>query len=230
MKILKILFIIEVQLAIGIGVYLMYDASRLKSSIQRLNSIVYEKEMAERQALLNQPLTDEIILGNDSAEVELILYTRYDCEVCHRFFKANYPSLFTDYLQTNKIRLRVRHLTHISKKNSLYAVKCSEFAYKEGIFNAFIDFTVAQYPSIDSTTFYTYLTETGIDIGQLDRYLTDPEIETRILRRARLARESGINQTPTLFINEKKIVGHRKYERLRDLIELELSRKQVASN
>ena len=51
---------------------------------------------------------DDRVRGNQHAPVTLLEYSDYTCGYCEKFFEETWPLLFSDYIQTGKVRLIYR--------------------------------------------------------------------------------------------------------------------------
>ena len=51
---------------------------------------------------------DDRVRGDQQAPVTLLEYSDYTCGYCEKFFEETWPLLFSDYIQTGKVRLIYR--------------------------------------------------------------------------------------------------------------------------
>ena len=63
-----------------------------------------------------------------------------------------------------------------------------------------------------------YAEEIGLDVEKFEKDIADPAIQKQIDDDMKLARQSGVRGTPTLFINGKRFTGQRSVDGLKDAV------------
>jgi len=207
---------IQLQLIfIGI-IYLLISHHQLNHKVFNTNLFVYETLKEFRQSKSSEIEENELSIGDDNAKINLIAYTRFDCSYCSDFFKNNLDRLMNDYIENGDLKLVFRFLTHESKPNSFFATKAAYFAAEKGFLKLYID----KMTSISNLNNEAVLNTIPENLREdFLSYTEDKKVGQLILSQAKKYRQSGINQTPTFFVDQYKIIGNVSYERIKSTID-----------
>jgi protein-disulfide isomerase len=98
----------------------------------------------------------------------------------------------------------------------------------------FHDWAFAQQQSLTVDNFRTQLMSwapaNGLDILQLTRCYDGKETDEAVARDLAMAKQLGINSTPTIFVNGRKLAGSVDWESLKRVIDFELKYQATAKN
>ena len=148
------------------------------------------------------------IRGLAAAPVTLVEYGDYECPPCGSF-EAIVRPLLEKYPQSLKFEFRHLPLTRMHP-NALLAARVAEAAGQQDKFWMMHDRLMvsqrnwAKNPDAEAM-FIELAKGLGLDMNRFLEALRSPETEKRILDEAAAAQASGIQGTPTLFINGRKI-------------------------
>ncbi|MBN1494256.1 DsbA family protein [Candidatus Peregrinibacteria bacterium] len=164
--------------------------------------------------------------GNANAKVVITEYSEYQCPFCARFTLDVLPQLQNDYLETGKVKFVFKDFPIPNHK---YAQMTSEATYCAGEQNeeAFWKMHVKLYENQKDLTkeaIIRYAQDAGLNDGIFKACLESGKYKTLVLRNRQDGLNAGVNATPTLFINDTKIVGVQPYENLVKIIETELKK------
>lgn len=169
-------------------------------------------------ARLREDVTDaDHILGPDNAVVTLVEYSDYECPDCWRAH-VEVKKLLASH--GDKMRLVFRHFPLISTHpRALVAAKAADAAGRQGKFwemhNALFD-NPGQLGEADIDR---HAEEIGLDLSRLREDMQDPAIE-KLIRRGRVSGlRSGVNGTPTFFVNGIRFEAAPTYEWLAAAVE-----------
>lgn len=157
-------------------------------------------------------------MGNASAPVSIILYADYQCPFCGRFFSSVEPSLIQDYVQTGKARFVHRDFAFLGPE-SFSAAEAAECSKDQGKFWQFHDALYAaeikdgqeNNGNLNRTLFVKLAKQVGMNSDTFGKCLDDKKYTQRVLDISSAAKASGVDSTPTTFINGKKIQGAQNY-------------------
>ncbi len=218
----KLILIIEVQVILLLLIFSIFKINTLSRKAYNTNKFVHEALKDKRIEDLNLNASNDIVIGESDAPVEIIVYSRFDCSACSEFFTNNYTQLKEDFIDKGKVKLVVRYLVHPSKRNTLYATKCAYYANETGNFGAFSTQLNRQYPSLDTLMIKEIILDLTGDEEAIESFLRDKTVENSLLQKANSIRKAGITSTPTLFINGARITGTRRYSKFKEIILMEL--------
>lgn len=114
----------------------------------------------------------------------------------------NYPYKYRDY-------------SHIAAEASLAALD-------QGKYWEMHDMLLRKSPELDRNSLIKYAKEVGLDVKTFTDSLDKMKHSAVIERDKKLARDLDLYNTPTFFINGRKVIGNRSYEYLKKIIEEEL--------
>ncbi|OGN33930.1 MAG: hypothetical protein A3I39_01440 [Candidatus Yanofskybacteria bacterium RIFCSPLOWO2_02_FULL_47_9b] len=158
--------------------------------------------------------------GTASAKAVLVEYGDYQCPACYQ-----YEPLIKKLLSESedKVNFVFRNFPLPQHGNSNPAHYTAEAAALQGKFwemhdiiyeNQLVWSALADVESI----FLGYAQTVGLDIAQYQRDIASKQVSDRVAKDLASGRASGVNSTPTFFLNGKSITVT-SYEQLKQLIE-----------
>jgi len=121
-----------------------------------------------------------------------------------------------------KIRLVVKHYPYKYRDFSHIAAEAAIAANDQGKFWEMHHLLLKKSPQLDRGSLIKYAKETNLDIKAFTESLDKMKHSAIIERDKKLAIDMDLYNTPTLFINGRKVIGNRPYEYLKKIIEEEL--------
>jgi NhaA family Na+:H+ antiporter len=156
--------------------------------------------------LLKQPVSDEDwIRGPADAPLTLVEYADYECPDCYH----SYPIL-EEVIEAFGPRLRFvfRHFPMVSKHpNAQAAALASEAAGRQGKFWEMHRRLMSAEGALAADQLEAYAKEVGLDLARWRADRQSPDLHRKITRLKRLGVRSGVNGTPTLFVNAARYEG-----------------------
>jgi protein-disulfide isomerase len=152
--------------------------------------------------------------GNPEASVTIVEYLDFECTYC----RSNHEQL-TDLLARHRDDLRViyRHFPLDASCNerveatihprACRAAEAAECAAAQGRFAEMADAMFARQTQLFESNLSRIAEREGLDMEAFTRCMSDHEMLPRVLDDCRAGREAQLTSTPTLFINDRKIVG-----------------------
>ena len=121
-----------------------------------------------------------------------------------------------------KIRLIVKHYPYKYRDFSHIAAEAAMAAHDQGKFWEMHHLLLKKSPQLDRESLIKYAKEINLDIRAFTESLDKMKHSAIIERDKKLAIDMDLYNTPTLFINGRKVIGNRPYEYLKKIIEEEL--------
>ncbi len=154
------------------------------------------------------PLED-MVLGDPKAPVTVIEYASMTCPHCAHFAEATYPELKKKYIDTGKVRFIFREfpLDPLAAAGSMLA-RCAGkdkyFPMVETLFSQQREW-VTQKPL---QPLLAIAKQAGFTQESFEKCLNDRKLQSDIEAVRNIAAEKfGVNSTPTIFVNGKKVNG-----------------------
>jgi len=151
-------------------------------------------------ARLALPVSDrDHILGPETATVTLLEYGDYECPYCglaHPIVKELLRR-FGDQL-----RFVFRHFPLIQvHPHAEHAAQAAEAAGRQGKFWEMHDYLFEHQDALDDTNLVLYAIDLNLDLPRFEQDFGDPAIIEHIREDVLSGIQSGVNGTPTFFIN-----------------------------
>ncbi len=121
-----------------------------------------------------------------------------------------------------KIRIVIKHYPYKYRDFSHIAAEAAMAAHEQGKFWQMHELLLKRSPGLDRDSLIRYAREIGLDINKFTESIDRTKHKDIIERDKRLAIQLDLYNTPTFFINGRKVIGNRPYEYLKKIIEEEL--------
>lgn len=203
--------IIIAGLIIGVAIYFRPASS--PSQQQASPSQTKEtkvKASAEAENLLKVGPND-YVLGNPKADITIVEFGDFQCPFCRRFFSTTEKELIEKYLKTGKAKFIWRDFAFLGQE-SLDAAQASRCAGEQGKFWEYHNYLFEKQNGENRGAFSVpnlkqFAGELGLNTAEFSTCLDSRKYLTAVEKETSLAKELGVNGTPTTFINGKMIVG-----------------------
>ena len=162
---------------------------------------------------LKPPLSErDHILGPSAAKIELVEYGDFECPHCGRAF------IIVNQLRAQlgeTLRFAFRHFP-LAKMHphARKAAEAAEAAGAQGQFWEMHDMLFQRAPELEEPRLLEYAAELGLDLERFLAELTSGVYSPRVQEDVAGGVRSGVNGTPTFFINGKRHNGGYDYESL----------------
>ena len=124
-----------------------------------------------------------------------------------------------------KVRLVVKNYPYVYRDYSHIAAEASLAARDQGKYWEMHDLLLKRSPKLDRTSLLAYAKELGLDVKQFAETLDNHKHYKEIERDKKLAVDMDLYNTPTFFINGRKVMGDRPFEYFKKIIDEELKGK-----
>jgi len=121
-----------------------------------------------------------------------------------------------------RVRLVIKNYPYKYRDFSHIAAEASLDAGDQGRYWEMHDLLIKRSPALDRNHLITYAKELGLDVRVFTASLDTMKHAASIERDKKLAVDLDIYNTPTFFINGRRVIGERPYEYLKKIIEEEL--------
>lgn len=161
---------------------------------------------------------DQPVKGTANASVTIVEFTDFECPSCARQHPVldRIVSEFGD-----RVRLVVRDFPLSQHANARKAAEAAEAAREQGKYWEYAGLLFRNQSALSVDKLRQYATEVGLDRARFDASLDSGKFAEKVQRDIMDGRKLGINGTPTLYINGKRVADN-SYERLKSAIEAAL--------
>ncbi len=168
---------------------------------------------------------DDEVLGNANAKVTIVEFSDFECPFCGRFYTDTLVPMKKDYVETGKVKFIYRDFPLSSiHPDAEKAAEAAECAGEQGKYYAMHDTLFANQQALDVTSLKGYASALGLDTAKFNSCLDSGKMSSEVANDFQDGVTAGVQGTPTLFINGKKLVGAQPYNVVRAAIEAELAK------
>jgi protein-disulfide isomerase len=165
-----------------------------------------------------------VVIGSDSARVEIMEFSDFECPYCGRFAVLQMPDVRTRLIQPGLVRWRFVHFPLQGHTKSPTAHLAAACANEQGLFWQMHDLIYEHQgewtEDRDLVGALTNLAvQAGVDRGRFDQCMTQRSAWGRVLADKALGDSLGINGTPTFFVNGRQIPDVPSFDRLRAIVD-----------
>ncbi len=121
-----------------------------------------------------------------------------------------------------KVRLVIKNYPYKYRDYSRLAAEASLAAGDQGKYWDMHDLLIKRSPKLDRDSLIGYARELGLDVAKFTASVDGQKHKAEIDRDLALAMKIDLYNTPTFFINGRKVVGERPFEYLKKIIDEEL--------
>ncbi len=194
-----------------------------------------EKAKVEQPKVINVadlaqpgPLGDELI-GKANAPVTIVQYISLTCQNCARFQTEVLPKIKKTYIDKGKVRLVVREFpVGTSAAAAALVARCIP---EKDYFKAVDKFLLNQKDwvaqDVKKDEIYNVVKFTGLKRDKFDACLANQSINDALVFVKQRGGAFGVTETPTFFVNGKKIAGSVSFEEMQGAIEAALANPQA---
>jgi protein-disulfide isomerase len=156
------------------------------------------------KALTPQVFSTDPYLGKSNAKVTLVIFTDFECEYC----RSEVPVLKSILAANQKtIKLVYKDFPLAIHKNATRAAEIARCAQDQDKFWQMHDLLFQSQDSIDKLDLDALSKSVGIDAAKLKTCLDAKTVDKRIQQNISEGQRLEVAETPTLFINEKRLTG-----------------------
>ena len=212
---------------------------RIIDYMQRSQEENVEKSFAERlrrgasiQTFLMPPeqpvysisTEDRPSRGRTDAPVTIIEFTDYQCPSC-----AYTQPIVEDVLKEygDRLRLVVRNFPLDQHENAFKAAEAAEAAREQGKYWEYITILFHNQSALGPDKLKEYASQVGLDRSRFDAALDSGKFADRVQRDIQDGMKLGIDSTPTLFVNGRKMTEQKNHDSIKAAVDSAL--KDAAS-
>ncbi len=170
--------------------------------------------------------TTKPVLGNADAPVTIVEFADYQCPFCGQWEKQIYPNLKKDFIDTGKAKLVYWDFAFLGEE-SLRAAEAANCALDQRKFWEYHDMLFAKQDGENQGAFadkqlISFAQSINLDMTKFNSCFSARLYKPLIEESIEQATSYGVNSTPTVFINGKRIQALQPYSLYKSVIEGEL--------
>ena len=125
-----------------------------------------------------------------------------------------------------KVRLVIKNYPYKYRDYARIAAEASLAAQEQGKYWEMHDLLIKRSPKLDRQSLIGYANELGLDAAKFTASLDSQKFKAEIDRDLALAVKIDLYNTPTFFINGRKVVGERPFAYFKKIIDEELKKEK----
>ncbi len=166
-----------------------------------------------------------------SSKVVIVEFSDFQCPYCKSFYDQTLGRIKSDYVDSGKATFAYRQFPLSIHANAQKAAEASECANEKGKFwdyhNKLFGTQVewASRAGADAiNAFADYASQVGLDSAEFKTCIESGKFAGNVSSDMSYGQSQGAGATPTVFINNQKIVGAQPYDTFKAAIEQELAK------
>ena len=167
-----------------------------------------------------EALAEDPVRGPDTAPIELIEFSDFDCPYCRRATET-VERLMEQF--EGQIRFVYKDYPLPSHPNAFKAAEAGNCAHEQGRFWELHDTMFASQGSLDVDALKGYAADLGLDPDAFNECLDSGRHAATVDRDMRIGMSHGVSSTPTLFLNGRAVLGAAAYGTFVEIIREELA-------
>jgi protein-disulfide isomerase len=171
------------------------------------------------------PIGTSPVKGPADAKVTLVEFSDFQCPFC-----AQVPPLVAEVLKAYPTDVKFVYkqfpLTSIHRM-AMGAARAAVAAQKQGKFWEMHDTLFANQKQLQPDKLKQYAQEIGLNVEQFEKDMSSPEVQKQIDDDMKLAAQSQVTGTPTLYLNGKRVVN-RSAEGIKQMVDEALKQPKAA--
>ena len=204
------------------------DAMGVAAAVAALIILIKAYETDSRGPVI-EPDQGAHSLGVEDAPVRVLVFSDFKCPDCQTFALGPAQDIIEEFVARDRDKVRIVYAhTPVFGADSERAAVASECAARQGQFWAFHDSIFPDSQQAGTVTYQiaglqTIATKIGLDVDKYSSCVNDPASSDAVKTSFTAAVANGVESSPTVFINERMLVGSRSYAEYRQVILEELS-------
>lgn len=162
--------------------------------------------------------------GNSEAKVALVEYSDFQCPACGVYYPI-VKKLVDEYGDKIEFTYKNFPLRNIHKNADL-AARAAEAAGMQGKFWEMHDMLFENQKDWSEkeagSIFNNYAKKIGLNVDQFKKDIASEDVKAKVQNDFDGGVSSGVNYTPSFFVNGKKVNNPRSYDEFKNLIEISL--------
>jgi len=147
-----------------------------------------------------------VVLGSDSAPVELMEFSDFECPWCARYDVLQMPDIKQRIVSTGRLRIRFVHFPLSIHQKSPYAHLAAACANEQGRFWEMADMIFGNQDEWVESSNPTgvlegYASRVGLDMGRYRSCVSERREWGRVQADKKLGDSLGVSGTPTFYVN-----------------------------
>lgn len=183
-----------------------------------------EKQGRPQLTLLDPVTSADWVRGSTTSPVTVVEYSDFQCPACKVYHDQVLKKLIAE--EGDKFRFVFRHFPLPQHDNAPVAALAAEAAGRQGkfwemhdmIFDAQRDWESLPMAAAKAS-FEGFAKTLGLDAAKFKADAADPALSAKIAANVEGGRKSGVNSTPTFFVNGTGIANPNSYDEFKALIE-----------
>ncbi|MFC1721611.1 DsbA family protein [Patescibacteria group bacterium] len=210
--IIPVVVVVAIVGVLALAVY--FSSGEEDTTAQMSDKLVYDNALAE-------PLNDDDwVKGAEEPRVTIVNYSDFQCPACGYAHEKIINRLLEEH--PDDLRIVFRHFPLPSHKLAHQAAQATEAAGSQGKFWEMTDLIFTNQSSLATESFEGFARELGLDMEKFLKDLAEETYQEYVDADKDGGERSGVDATPSFYINGEKYEGKISYDDLKAEVEKRL--------
>ena len=161
-------------------------------------------------------------IGDEDAELTMVIYDDFECPFCVRFETQAWPKIKENYIDTGKAKLYYKHFPLGFHQYAQLAAEASECAYDQDKFWEMHDHIFENQGDLSEDNLVAWAEEFELDMDDFNECLDTHKYAEKVKKSMAEGQKVGVQGTPSMLIDDELVVGAQPFEAFEKVIESKL--------
>ncbi|MBD3303719.1 thioredoxin domain-containing protein [Candidatus Woesearchaeota archaeon] len=161
-------------------------------------------------------------LGEEDAEITMVIYDDFECPFCSRFETQAWPKIKENYIDTGKAKFYYKHFPLGFHSHAQIAAEASECAHDQGKFWEMHGMIFENQQDISEESLKEWAEELELGMDDFNECLDTHKYAEKVKKSMAEGQQVGVKGTPSILIEDELVVGARPFEDFEKVIEKKL--------
>jgi len=165
------------------------------------------KEPAPKLTVDDLDLEGVPFLGEEDAEITMVIYDDFQCPFCARFEQQAWLKIKEEYIDTGKAKFYYKHFPLGFHPQAQLAAEATECAHDQGKFWELHDTIFANQKDLNEENLKKWAEEMELDMTEFNTCLDTHKYAEKVKLSMTEGQKVGVSGTPSVLIEDQLVVG-----------------------
>ncbi len=146
-------------------------------------------------------------IGDEDAEITMVIYDDFECPFCVRFEQQAWPKIKENYIDTGKAKFYYKHFPLGFHQHAQLAAEASECAYDQDKFWEMHDKIFENQKDMSEENFKAWAEEMDLNMDDFNSCLDSHKYAEKVKLSMAEGQKVGVQGTPSVLIEDELVVG-----------------------
>ncbi len=161
---------------------------------------------------------NDIVFGNNAAEISIIMFGNYKCSHCISFFKETLPTLVGNKHNKSDVKVVLKLVPLSEKVNELNVYSDALCIYRYGEYEKFHEMLIYDFNLVNTIEYDDLMQYISQQNEAIASCRTNNNNKAYIHANKEILKELGVKSTPTFIIEDRVYKGNKTLKEFQDIL------------